>query len=72
MQDAMHEIPAIRSAELGYHILLEKPMAPTEEACRRIVDAVRKANVYFARSYHAMQKVRLSVTERNFYIGMRR
>ena len=48
MQDAMHEIPAIRSAELGYHILLEKPMAPTEEACRRIVDAVRKANVYFA------------------------
>lgn len=47
-QDALHEAPAIRSAELGYHILLEKPMAPTEDACRRIVKAVKDAGVYFA------------------------
>ncbi|MBQ4328692.1 MAG: Gfo/Idh/MocA family oxidoreductase [Lentisphaeria bacterium] len=47
-QDNMHEAPAIACAELGYHILLEKPMAPTPEACKRIVAAVKKANVMFA------------------------
>jgi predicted dehydrogenase len=47
-QDAMHEEPAIRAAELGYAIMLEKPMAPTAGACRRIVAAMKKANVPFA------------------------
>ena len=47
-QDSMHEAPAIACAELGYHILLEKPMAPTAEACQRIVAAVKKAGVMFA------------------------
>lgn len=47
-QDNMHEEPAIAFANLGYHILLEKPMAPTAAACRRIVDAVKKNNVMFA------------------------
>ena len=47
-QDHMHEIPAIACAELGYHILLEKPMAPTADACRRIVSAVKKAGVMLA------------------------
>ena len=47
-QDSMHEAPAIACAELGYHILLEKPMAPTPEACKRIVAAVKKAGVLFA------------------------
>ena len=42
-QDAMHVEPAIAFAEKGYHILLEKPMAPTAEDCKRIVEAV-KAN----------------------------
>lgn len=36
--DALHAEPAIEFAENKYHILLEKPMAPTEEECRRIVD----------------------------------
>jgi predicted dehydrogenase len=35
-QDRMHLQPAVRAAELGYHILLEKPMAPTEEATVRM------------------------------------
>ena len=47
-QDAMHEAPAVACAERGYDILLEKPMAPTAEACRHIVDAVNKAGVIFA------------------------
>ena len=47
-QDSMHEGPAIAFAEKGYHILLEKPMAPTPEACRNIVAAVKKAGVLFA------------------------
>ena len=46
--DQMHEAPAIAFAQLGYDILLEKPMAPTAESCRRIVAAVKKAGVLFA------------------------
>lgn len=48
MQDDMHEEPAIAFARLGYHILLEKPMAPTAEACQRIVAEVKAAKVIFA------------------------
>ena len=44
-QDNLHEAPAIACANLKYHILLEKPMAPTAEACKRIVDAVKKNDV---------------------------
>ena len=38
-QDRMHAEPAEAFAALGYHILLEKPMAPDEAGCRRIVAA---------------------------------
>ena len=47
-QDNMHEEPAIACADLKYDILLEKPMAPTAEACRNIVAAVKRNNVMFA------------------------
>jgi len=47
-QDAMHVEPAIAFAELGYHLLLEKPMATTEAGCRRIVEVVERAGVLFA------------------------
>jgi predicted dehydrogenase len=47
-QDALHVEPAIAFAELGYHVLLEKPMAVTEAGCRRIVEAVERAGVIFA------------------------
>lgn len=47
-QDNLHEAPAIACAELKYDILLEKPMAPTAEACRRIAEAVKKNNVTLA------------------------
>ena len=47
-QDAMHVEPAVAFAEAGYHILLEKPMAPDEAGCRAIVDAVERAGILFA------------------------
>ncbi len=47
-QDAMHTEPAIAFAEKGYHLLLEKPMAPTADECRRIVDAVKANGVMLA------------------------
>ncbi len=47
-QDRMHVEPAEAFAAAGYHILLEKPMAPDEAGCRRIVAAVEKAGVLLA------------------------
>jgi len=47
-QDRMHAEPAIAFAKRGYHMLLEKPMAPTAEDCRRIVKAAKKAGIIFA------------------------
>lgn len=47
-QDAMHVDPAVAFAKKGYHLLLEKPMAPTAEGCCEIVDAVKKTGVMMA------------------------
>jgi len=47
-QDAMHVEPAVAFAKLGYAILLEKPMAPTEAECERIVRAVQENKNIFA------------------------
>ena len=46
--DRDHVEPAVAFARRGYHILLEKPMAPTAEECRRIVTAAKDAGVLFA------------------------
>lgn len=48
MPDALHTQPAIEMARKGYHILLEKPMAPTADECRAVVDAVKAADCIFA------------------------
>lgn len=47
-QDNMHTEPAVACAEKGYHILLEKPIAPTAEECRKIVSAAKRNRVIFA------------------------
>lgn len=47
-QDAMHEAPTVLLAGQGYHLMLEKPMAPAEPAARRIADAVTAAGVIAA------------------------
>lgn len=46
--DDLHAQPAIACAERGYHILVEKPLAPTEAECVRMVEAARRAGVLFA------------------------
>lgn len=46
--DRLHATPTLLAAEKGYHILLEKPMAPTEEECRAIVNTVIDKGVIFS------------------------
>lgn len=47
-QDADHVGPAITALELGYDVLLEKPMAPNEADCRAIVAAAQASGGLFA------------------------
>lgn len=46
MQDRMHYEPALKAIELGYDILLEKPMAPTAKECMDIARAAEKKGVH--------------------------
>jgi predicted dehydrogenase len=46
--DREHTGPAVALADLGYHLMLEKPMAPTEQEAVRITEAVERNNVIFA------------------------
>lgn len=43
--DRLHYAPAMKAIELGYHILLEKPVAPTPEECAEIALAAEKKGV---------------------------
>ncbi|NEE03188.1 Gfo/Idh/MocA family protein [Phytoactinopolyspora halotolerans] len=47
-QDTLHVEPSEALARAGYHILLEKPMATTEQGAQRILAAVRQAGVRLA------------------------
>uniref|UniRef100_A0A6B2L7L8 Gfo/Idh/MocA-like oxidoreductase N-terminal domain-containing protein n=1 Tax=Arcella intermedia TaxID=1963864 RepID=A0A6B2L7L8_9EUKA len=47
-QDKMHSEPAVHFSNLGYHVLLEKPMATTEGECRRIYEALKANKTIFA------------------------
>jgi predicted dehydrogenase len=47
-QDRTHADIAVACAQLGYHILLEKPIAPTAAECVRVVDATTRADVMLA------------------------
>ena len=44
-QDRMHLEPALACIEKGYHLLLEKPMAPTAKECKIIYEAAEKKGV---------------------------
>jgi predicted dehydrogenase len=46
--DSMHVCPAVALAPQGYHLLLEKPMAPDPAGCRRIVEAVEASDIIFS------------------------
>ena len=43
--DNMHYEPAMKAIEFGYHIVLEKPVAPSAEECVDIALAAKKKNV---------------------------
>lgn len=43
--DRMHYAPAIAAIRKGYHLLLEKPVAPTPEECLEIEEEAKKAGV---------------------------
>ena len=45
-QDQMHFEPAMMAIEKGYHLLLEKPMAPTPEQCVKLAKAAEEKGVY--------------------------
>ena len=45
-QDTMHFGPAMALIEKGYHLLLEKPMAPTPEECKQITLAAERKGVW--------------------------
>lgn len=47
-QDSDHVGPAVTLADNGYHLMVEKPLAPTEEECVELVRAVTEAGVLFA------------------------
>ena len=38
MPDSLHHEPALMALEAGYHLLLEKPISPTEAECREVID----------------------------------
>ena len=43
--DNMHYAPAMKAIELGYNIVLEKPVAPTAKECRDIALSAKEKNV---------------------------
>ncbi|TMR99741.1 Gfo/Idh/MocA family protein [Nonomuraea basaltis] len=47
-QDRLHTDPAVTLADLGYHILLEKPMATTEPEAAMIAEAARRNGIMLA------------------------
>ena len=42
--DHLHSAPCLKALERGYDVLLEKPIAPTEEECRLILAKAKEAN----------------------------
>jgi predicted dehydrogenase len=43
-QDTMHTEPCMAALKMGYHVLLEKPMATTEKECKMLVEEAEKQN----------------------------
>lgn len=46
--DHLHYQSTMKAIELGYHILMEKPISPSESECIEMVEAAEKKNLIFA------------------------
>jgi predicted dehydrogenase len=51
LPNTMHEECSVRAARAGVHVLTEKPMATSEEACRRMIDAAEESDVKLMVAY---------------------
>jgi glucose-fructose oxidoreductase len=51
LPNTMHEECSVRAARAGVHVLTEKPMATSEQACRRMIDAADEADVKLMVAY---------------------
>lgn len=51
LPNSMHKEYAIRTAQAGKHVIVEKPMALTAGDCRQMMDACKKAGVQMAIGY---------------------
>lgn len=51
LPNAMHKEYVLRAAKAGKHVIVEKPMAITEQDCREMIDACNKAGVQLAMGY---------------------
>lgn len=45
-QDQLHFAPAMKALDCGYHLLLEKPIAPTAEECIQIRDKAKEKDLH--------------------------
>jgi len=51
LPNSMHKEYAIRTAQAGKHVIVEKPMAITASDCQEMIDACKKAGVQMAIGY---------------------
>ena len=51
LPNSMHKEFTIRAARAGKHVIVEKPMAITEQDCREMIEACTKANVQLGMGY---------------------
>jgi predicted dehydrogenase len=51
LPNTLHEECTIRAARAGVHVLTEKPMATSEEACRRMIEAAEDGDVKLMVAY---------------------
>jgi predicted dehydrogenase len=72
LPNSLHAEYTIRAAQASVHVLCEKPMAVTEDECRRMIDACRDAKVKLMIAYRLhFEQINLEAIElvRNGGIG---
>jgi UDP-N-acetyl-2-amino-2-deoxyglucuronate dehydrogenase len=65
----LHESMAVQALEAGVHVLLEKPMAPTLEACDRILAASARSDRVFMVGENAQYWPEVLIAERLLHEG---